>query len=177
MWDSAHPLSPRAIPLISHQDVIPSGWHQIPAVEMIQQEFTCRYPLQYEDRTFFSPKRTRKSSSIHPFLGATVFFCGHFLGPNELLFLPCPAKGGRSGLLRVADRPKFFLPFGRLSTRHPATQIRWKKHEKIAKQQNGSNPRNKGGLLLNKLCWAILLEVWRGWSQEMVALSGGYIRK
>lgn len=160
---------------ISHQD-IHSSWHQIPVVEMIQQEFTCRYPLQ----NLFQPE-TNSKIIFHPSIfGCNSFFCGHFLGPNELLFLPCPMKGGRSGLLRVADGPKFFLPFGRLSTRHPATQIRLEKNmKKKTKQQNGSNPRNKGGLLLNKICWAIVFFgiFWRGWGQEMVALSCGYIRK
>ena len=78
---------------------------------------------------------------------------------NELIVFP--VKGGRSGLLRVANRPKFFLPFGRLSTRHPATQIRWKKTWKKQNTKTGAT-RNKGGLFLDEICWAVLLEFFGG---------------
>ena len=88
LMNSPHPLSPRAIPLISHQDVIHSSWHQIPVVEMIQQEFTCRYPLQ----NLFQPE-TNSKIIFHPSIfGCNSFFLRTFPWTKWTPFLTVPCE-------------------------------------------------------------------------------------
>ena len=174
--NSPHPLSPRAIPLISHQDVIPSGWHQI-SVVVVEMIF-CRYPLQYEDRTFCQPKSNWKiifHQSIHYWAQKLFFF---FVDISLDLTMPFErwAKWFTPSCWPSKTFPSVW-PSIHKAPRN-ADSVKKKTWKKWKKQNNKTGAiRNNGGLFLDEICWAIFWEVWRGWGQEMVALSGGYIRK